>query len=42
MPTTTHLNVIPLGSYGIILVMDWLYLHRTKMDFYEKDIVLGC
>jgi len=30
--TSTHLNVLPLQSYNILLGMDWLYLHRTKVD----------
>ena len=38
MPTTTHLNVLPLGSYSMILGMDWLYLHRTKVDCFDKAI----
>jgi len=36
MPTLTHLNVLPLGSYNMILGKDWLYIHRTKVDYYEK------
>ena len=27
VPTTTHLNALPLGSYNMLLGMDWLYLH---------------
>jgi len=38
MSTSTHLNVLPLGSYSMMLGMDWLYIHKTKMDFYDKDI----
>ena len=38
MPTTTHLNVFPLGSYSISLGMDWVYLHRTKVDCFNKAI----
>ena len=38
MPTTTHLSVLPLGSSSILLGMDWLYLHRTKVDCYDKAI----
>jgi len=38
MPTATHLNVLPLGSYNMLLGMDWLYLHRTKVDCYDKSI----
>lgn len=40
MHTTTHLNVLPLGGYEILLGMDWLYSHWTKVDFYEK--VMEC
>lgn len=38
MPTTTHFNVFPLGLYNMILGMDWIYLHRTKVDFFDKAI----
>ena len=38
MPTIAHLNVLPLESYNMLLGMDWLYLHRTKVDFYNKAI----
>ena len=38
MPTTTHLNVLLLGSYNMLLGMNWLYLHRTKVSCYEKAI----
>lgn len=38
MPTTTQLNVLPLGSYSMLLGMDFLYLHRTKVDCYDKSI----
>lgn len=38
MPTATHFNVLPLASYNMLLGMDWLYLHRTKVDCYEKAI----
>lgn len=38
MSTATHLNVLPLGSYNMLLGMDWLYLHRTKVDCYDKEI----
>jgi len=38
MPTSTHLNVLLLGSYSMLLGMDWLYLHRTKVEFYDKAI----
>ena len=38
IPTTTHLKVFPLGSYGMILGMDWLYLHINKVDCCDKAI----
>jgi len=38
MPTSTHLNVLPLGSYSMILGIYWLYLHKTKVDCYDKTI----
>jgi len=38
MPTTKHLNVQSLGSYSMILGVDWLYLHKTKVDFCDKAI----
>ena len=38
MPISAHLNVLPLVLYNMLLGMDWLYLHRTKVDFYERDI----
>ena len=38
MATAKNLNVLPLGSYNMLLGMDWLYLHRTKVDFYDKAI----
>jgi len=38
MPTLAHLNVLSLGSYSMLLGMDWLYLHMTKLDCYDKAI----
>ena len=38
MYTSTHLNVLPLGLYSMILGMDQIYIHRTKMDCYNKAI----
>ena len=32
MPTSKHLNVLPLGSYSMILGMDWLFTHKAKVD----------
>lgn len=36
--TLVDLRVTPLGSYGIVLGMDWLYAHRAKMDCSLKKI----
>ena len=30
--TYANLNVLPLGSYDIIIGMDWLEAHRVKLD----------
>ena len=38
MLATTHLNVLPLGLYNMILGMDWIYIHRTKVDCFDKAI----
>ena len=38
MSTSTHLNSFLLGSYIMILGMDWLYLYKTKVDCYDKAI----
>jgi len=38
MHITTHLNEFPLGPYSMLLGMDWLYLHRTKVDYFDKAI----
>jgi len=38
MPIPMHMNVLPLGSYDMLLGMDWLSLDRTKVDCYDKAI----
>lgn len=38
MPMSAHLNVIPFHSYDMLLGMDWLFIHKTKVDLYEKAI----
>ena len=38
MHTAANLNVLPLGSYSMLLGMDWLYLHSTKVDCFDKAI----
>lgn len=38
MPTSIHLHVIPFGSYNMLLGMDRLFIHRTKLEYYHKAI----
>ena len=35
--TCVDLNVLPLGSYDLLIGMDWLEAHRVKLDCYNKD-----
>ena len=30
------LNILPLGSYDVLIGMDWLEAHRVKLDYYNK------
>ena len=34
--TCVDLNVLPLGSYDVLIGMDWLEAHRAKLDCYNK------
>ena len=34
--TCADLNVLPLASYDILFGMDWLEVHRVKLDYYYK------
>jgi len=36
LSTHANLNFLPLESYDVIIGMDWLGMHRTKLDFYNK------
>jgi predicted aspartyl protease len=36
--TKIKLNIIPLGSYYIIIGMDWLERHKVVLDCYEKSL----
>ena len=36
--TTVNLNVIPLGSYDILIGMDWLGKHRVVVNCLEKTM----
>ena len=35
--TCAYLNVLALGSYDILIGMDWLEVHRVKLDCYNKN-----
>ena len=32
MPTSTHVNVLPLGSYSLLSGIDLFFTHNTKLD----------
>ena len=34
--TCANLNVLPLGSYDILIGMDWLEVQIVKLDYYNK------
>ena len=34
--TCVDLNVLPLGSYDVLIGMDWLEAHKVKLDCYNK------
>ena len=34
--TCVGLNVLPLGSYDVLIGMDWLEAHRVKLNCYNK------
>ena len=34
--TCVDMNVLPLGSYDILIGMDWLEAHRVKLDCHNK------
>ena len=35
--TYVDLNVLPLGSYDILIGMDWLEVHRVELDYYRNN-----
>ena len=35
--TCVDINVLPLGSYDFLIIMDWLEVHRVKHDCSNKD-----
>jgi hypothetical protein len=38
LPTQATLNMLPLRSYDLLIGMDWLATHKTKLDHYNKTL----
>ena len=36
--TSVKLNVLPLGSYDVLIGMDWLEQHRVVLNCFDKKI----
>ena len=36
--TTVDLRILPLGSYDIVLGMDWLATHQANIDCWRKSV----
>ena len=34
--TCVEMNVVTLGSYDVLIGMDWLEAHRVKLNYYNK------
>jgi hypothetical protein len=34
--TVVDLNIMPLGSYGVLIGMDWLDAHHAVLDCHDK------
>ena len=34
----TNMNIVPLGSYDVIIRMDWLEKHKAILDCYTKTL----
>jgi hypothetical protein len=32
------LNILPLGSYDMLIGMDWLVSHKEKLDCFNKNL----
>jgi hypothetical protein len=37
-PTQATLNILPLGSYDLLIGMDWLATHKARLDYYHKTL----
>ena len=38
LPTQATLNILPLGSYDLLIGMDWLPTYKSKLDCYHKTL----
>ena len=38
-PTKVNLNILPLGSYDVLISMDWLEQHHVMLDCLHKSIL---
>jgi hypothetical protein len=38
LPTQVNLKILPLGSYDMLVGMDWLATYKTKLDCYHKTL----
>ena len=37
--TQVKLNVLPLGSYDVLIGMDWLEKHQVILNYFQKTFV---
>jgi hypothetical protein len=37
-PTQATLNILPLGSYDLLIGMDWLATYKYRLDYYHKTL----
>jgi hypothetical protein len=37
-PTEATLNIVPLGSYDLLIGMEWLAKYKAKLDCYHKTL----
>jgi hypothetical protein len=37
-PTQETLNMLPPGSYDLLIGMDWLAIHKSRLDYYHKTL----
>jgi len=37
-PTQATLNILPLGSYDLLIGMDWLATYKARLDCYHKTL----